>query len=144
MAYRKGVAVIILSKDKKSILLGERSNERGQWQIPQGGAERGESILQTLEREFYEEIGVALPKILRKTKSYIRYEWPKELLKRHKFIGQEHIYFVVDGSKIDVQLLKPTDEFANFRWFPISEVLAKTVHWKQSALEEALRELTII
>ncbi|WP_413291359.1 NUDIX domain-containing protein [Bdellovibrio sp. HCB337] len=144
MSYRKGIAVIILSADSTQVLLGERTNERGQWQIPQGGAEKGESILETLERELLEEVGIAVPKVLRQTERYIRYEWPEGLFKKSKHVGQEHIYFVLDGSKVDVQKLRPTEEFIHFKWAPIEEILKLSVSWKREALSEALRELELI
>lgn len=144
MSYRKGIAVIILSADSRHVLLGERTNERGQWQIPQGGAEKGESLLETLARELHEEVGIAVPKVLAQTSEYIRYEWPDGLFKKTKYIGQEHIYFVLDGSEVDIKRLRPTEEFIHFKWAPINEILKLAVSWKREALAEALRELELI
>lgn len=139
--YRRGVAIIILSKDRQQILLGERAKQSGQWQIPQGGAENDETIIETLERELYEEIGISLPPILNRTKEYIPYDWPSGLFKDTKFLGQEHIYFALDGSDLDISTLTPTEEFANFKWVPCDEVVSHTVEWKKEALVVALKEL---
>jgi len=144
MSYRKGAAIIIISSDFTQILLGERAKERGQWQIPQGGAEKGEVILQTLERELFEEVGIAVPEILRQTEKYIRYDWPKGLFKNAKHVGQEHIYFLLDGRAVEVKSLRPTQEFAKFKWVAVEEVIELTVSWKQEALSLAFRELKLI
>jgi putative (di)nucleoside polyphosphate hydrolase len=143
MSHRQGVAIIILSKDSKHILLGERANERGQWQIPQGGAEKDEFILQTLERELMEEVGIPVPKILRHTTEYIRYDWP-EGFNRKNHRGQEHVYFLLDGSAIDIMSLKPSEEFADFKWATIHEAIDLCVSWKREALTTALRHLGLV
>lgn len=144
MSYRKGVAIIILSADSTQILLGERAKEPGQWQIPQGGAEENELILETLERELMEEVGVVLPKVLQQTSGYIRYNWPEGLFKNSKYIGQEHVYFLLDGSGIDLRSLRPTEEFVNFKWFLIRDARDLTVSWKREALSAALRHFELI
>ncbi|QDK37711.1 NUDIX domain-containing protein [Bdellovibrio sp. NC01] len=144
MSYRKGVAIIILSADSKHVLLGERRNYRGHWQIPQGGAEKGELPLQTLERELLEEVGISLPPVLQQTHEYIRYIWPKDLFPDAKHLGQEHLYFVLDGSAIDVDKLQATEELVSFKWMPLSEVLGLTLEWKREALEQALRALKLL
>lgn len=144
MSYRKGVAIIILSADRKEVLLGERRNFRGHWQIPQGGAEKGETPLQTLERELLEEVGIVLPTVLQQTREYIRYIWPKGLFPDAKHLGQEHLYFVLDGSAIEVEKLQATEELVSFKWTPLDEVLDQTLEWKRGALEQAFRVLKLV
>lgn len=42
-----------------NILVGERLNYKGAWQCPQGGVDRGESLVEAALRETYEEMGIA-------------------------------------------------------------------------------------
>lgn len=135
--YRRGVCGIFLAKDGL-VLLGERTGQSGQWQFPQGGMEEGETIVEALHREMDEEVGIRKITILRQTEEWIAYNFPEGLFKNTHFIGQQHIYFVLDGSKIIAESIKERDEFARFAWFTPQQAYDSIVHWKKTAYLEAL------
>lgn len=135
--YRRGVCGIFLSKDGL-VLLGERAEQPGQWQFPQGGMEDGETIVEALHREMDEEVGIRKLAIIRQTEEFIAYNFPDGLFKNTHFIGQQHIYFVLDGSTIKAESIKARDEFARFAWFTPQEAYNCIVHWKKGAYLEAL------
>jgi putative (di)nucleoside polyphosphate hydrolase len=138
---RRGVCGIFISPTGK-ILLGERAKEKGEWQLPQGGIEGDETPLEALAREMEEEVGVKKIKVLRDTGHFIPYLWPPGLFKS-KFAGQEHIYFVLDGAKIDLKKLRPTEEFRDFAWFTPEQALKEIVDWKKAVNAEAFRLLEL-
>ncbi|RYZ80420.1 MAG: NUDIX domain-containing protein [Proteobacteria bacterium] len=141
--FRKGVCGIFLSENGK-ILMGERLKDKGQWQLPQGGIEKGESPLQALRREMEEEVGVTKIKVLRKTENWISYLWPEGLFPKARHLGQEHLYYVIDGSHLQPETFPETEEFARFKWFTVPEALAAVVDWKRPNYEEAFKLLDLL
>ena len=132
-----------MSKDG-SILLGERKNESGQWQLPQGGIEDSESPVEALYREMQEEVGVSDFKILKESKDYISYVWPPEVFQSKKYIGQKHIYFLIDGSEIQLELLVATEEFARFSWYSLHDAIETIIDWKRLVCIQAFQILGLI
>lgn len=140
--FRKGVCGIFQSKSGM-ILMGERAHDAGQWQLPQGGLEGNETPHEALQREMFEEVGVTEVKVLKETAEWIHYEWPLGLFDS-KFLGQQHIYYILDGGHLDPKTLGPTEEFARFAWYTVSEVLENIVEWKKEAYMKAFKELGLI
>ena len=54
---RLGCSAVILSEDREKVLLTRRA-DNGQWCLPSGGAEPGESAAEACEREVWEETGL--------------------------------------------------------------------------------------
>ena len=76
--YRENVLAVIIDREKK-ILVGERADRPGVWQMPQGGIDKGENSEQALMRELREEIGTNMVTIIRKLDTKISYDFPEEL-----------------------------------------------------------------
>jgi putative (di)nucleoside polyphosphate hydrolase len=142
-SFRRGVCGIFVSADGM-LLLGERSQENGQWQLPQGGIEKNETPLDALDREMEEELGLTDFTVLKDTGEYISYTWPRELQKGGKHHGQQHIYFLIDGADVDIQKLESTEEFSNFGWFTVEETLQKIVSWKAPVYRQAFQKLGLL
>lgn len=107
--------------DNGNILIG-RSSETSQWQIAGGTPEKGETIVQTLKRELFEEIDVEVKDI--KVLGVQKVEIPNEQNKTH--------YQVRCVCKIK-KLLPQTPDPANGKtwerkFIPASEV-TKHVKW---------------
>jgi ADP-ribose pyrophosphatase YjhB (NUDIX family) len=54
---RLGCAAVLFDENRKKVLLTRRA-DTGQWCLPSGGVEPGESVTETCEREFMEETGL--------------------------------------------------------------------------------------
>ena len=75
--YRPNVG-IILCNGGGQVLWARRSRHDG-WQFPQGGVERGESVLDAVYRELHEEVGL-LPEhveVIGHTQKWLRYDVPR-------------------------------------------------------------------
>ena len=62
--WRLGVGIILINQEKK-IFMGERIDNKGAWQMPQGGVNItiNENLDVAAKRELYEETGVRTAKI---------------------------------------------------------------------------------
>jgi len=140
--YRRGVVGIFVREDGK-VLLGERLKQPGNWQLPQGGIEEGESVLDGLIREMDEEVGISEITILKQIPHFIAYDFPVGLFPDSKFSGQEHIYFVLDGSKIKAESLAASEEFSRFGWYTSQEAIDKVVYWKKDVYKKAFAILKL-
>ena len=56
--YRKGVAVILINLQQEFLLVNLHSIEEGYFTIAGGGLENGETDIDAVYRELYEELGI--------------------------------------------------------------------------------------
>lgn len=143
--YRPCVVAVIIRSDGK-ILVGERSDSKGAWQLPQGGIEESESPEQALLRELKEEIGTDQLDILSRSPETIRYDFPQMVENKlaSKFQGQEQWWFSLrlkDGSQPDLSL--SDGEFQNLDWHSPREILREVISWKRTAYERGLLALGV-
>ena len=127
--YRPCVAAIIQRADGR-IFWGERIDNKGSWQFPQGGIEPGEIAHEACLREVEEEVGIprhAL-RILAKREGY-RYLYPKKVLKNGIYRGQEQTYVLLEFTGTDalINLEAEPREFRAFRWVLPDEINVKEV-----------------
>ena len=141
--YRANVGLALFSK-AGHVFLGRRINSRGafQWQMPQGGIDKGETALEAAMRELEEEIGVSakLTTLLEETDHWIYYDFPPDLKKRlpGPYIGQRQKWFALrfNGSDSDVRLDLHTPEFDAWRWAPLADTPPMVVPFKRPVYEE--------
>ena len=136
--YRPNVGLALFSK-AGHVFIGRRINGRGafQWQMPQGGIDKGESPLVGALRELEEEVGIPdkLVDVLEETSDWLFYDFPPDLKKRlpGPYIGQRQKWFALrfKGSDSDVRLDRHTPEFDAWRWARLEEVPALVVPFKR-------------
>ncbi len=140
--YRPNVGLALFSK-AGHIFVGRRINGRGafQWQMPQGGVDKGETPATAALRELEEEIGVAakLIEVLEETDDWLYYDFPLELRRRMggPYLGQRQKWFALrfKGSDSDVRLDKHKPEFDAWRWANLSDVSDLIVPFKRPVYE---------
>ena len=141
--YRANVGLAVFSP-AGHVFVGRRINGRGafQWQLPQGGVDKGEDPAEAALRELEEEIGVApkLVEILEETDDWLYYDFPMDLRKRMggPYLGQRQKWFALrfKGSDSDVRLDKHKPEFDAWRWARLSEVPDLIVPFKRPVYQE--------
>ena len=116
--YRPNVAVLMVNDDGK-LLLCERRDFRNSWQFPQGGVDRGETLVQALHREMDEELGLEPVhyRIITQKGGY-RYQFPTNLRRFRKYVGQEQTYFLAKllVGEETIRLDKHKPEFRAWKW----------------------------
>ncbi|MEO0983467.1 MAG: RNA pyrophosphohydrolase [Pseudomonadota bacterium] len=144
--YRANVGLALFS-GAGHVFLGRRINSRGsfQWQMPQGGVDRGESPADAALRELDEEVGVPakLVDVLEETDDWIYYDFPLELKRRlpGPYLGQRQKWFALrfKGSDGDIRLDKHKPEFDAWRWARLEEVPSLVIPFKRPVYDEVAR-----
>ena len=80
LPLRNGVGIILLNKENK-VFVGKRiDNPKNFWQMPQGGVNQNENLLQAAKRELEEETSIKSVKLVKEINEWLEYELPKNLL----------------------------------------------------------------
>ena len=145
--YRANVG-IVLTNDKKQVLLAKRCNQDG-WQLPQGGIDSGETDLDALFRELDEEIGLSSKQVslLAKTPKWLRYKLPKHLVRNsnnRSCIGQKQVWFLLKLQCDEVNIKLDTHsniEFDNWQWVDYWDPIERVIDFKRPVYEDMLKAL---
>jgi N-acetylglucosaminyldiphosphoundecaprenol N-acetyl-beta-D-mannosaminyltransferase len=149
--YRPNVACLLYKKagDKYKILILERQNEPGHWQLPQGGTE-GERLLVAGERELAEEIntGKFIPK--RVFKDLYRYkfgsrpgETSQEAKSRQKhtgYRGQSQGLFIAEFTGADENIKVNFWDHARWKWVDAEKLVDSVYIIRKRATQRFLKK----
>ncbi len=138
--FRKGVAAIIINKDKK-VLMCEHVWIDDAWQFPQGGIEENEDKDKAILRELDEELGSTNFKIIGKMEETIQYKFPFYLKEKYGFPGQEQTFFLVYFTGKDSEIRfdnQEKPEFKAFKWVEVEEPPIRVVYFKKLSYLKAI------
>lgn len=144
LPYRPCVGIALFNAEGK-IFVGERLDNRGAWQMPQGGIDDGETIEEAFFREMREEIGTDRAKILKIHDKPLRYELPPRLrgkLWGGKWGGQEQTWVAARfmGTDKDVKIdAHDPPEFGRWKWVRLEEILDLIVPFKRDTYREVIQ-----
>lgn len=131
--FRANVGIAIVKQDQ--ILLFERSDVPGAWQLPQGGIDEDETPIDAAYRELSEETGLTRDDIslLGEYPEWLAYELPKELQKP-SFTGQVQRWFIfaLTADETHINLQSGTyQEFIRYRWVSLQELESLAVSFRK-------------
>jgi len=146
LPMRNGVGVIILNSDNKVFVGKRKDNPVDKWQMPQGGIDEGESYLEAMKRELFEETSITSIKILREIDGFFKYELPKNLVGiiwKGKFRGQKQKWFIAKftGNENEINLQTKNPEFIEWKWIIPDELPKTIVDFKKKMYVELLEIL---
>ncbi|MDE1900613.1 MAG: RNA pyrophosphohydrolase [Alphaproteobacteria bacterium] len=145
LPYRRGVGVCLFNA-QGLVLVAERRDRAGAWQMPQGGVQGDEDIAVTALREMKEEIGTDRARIIAKLPQKTTYEFPDWLQNRRmtsggvfrgKYRGQEQDWFALmfEGQDSDIDLSGEHEpefpEFVAWKWVELQETPNLIVPFKK-------------
>ncbi len=148
LPLRIGVGVIVLNSNNH-VFVGRRiDNPINKWQMPQGGVEKNEDLLNAMKRELYEETSITSIKVLKELDSWLSYELPSNLLGkiwRGKYRGQKQKWFIVrfTGKEDEINLNTEHPEFIEWKWIKIEQLPNVIVDFKKNVyivLENELKK----
>ena len=145
--YRLNVG-IILANDSGRVFWGKRQGHDA-WQFPQGGLTAGETTIEALFRELYEEIGLEREDvtILGVTKKWLKYRLPKQYLRHGSqplVIGQKQKWFLLKLKSNEQKIrldLSDSPEFDSWRWVDFQLPAEEVIFFKKQVYTQALQEL---
>ena len=143
LPLRLGVGIIILNKENKVFVGKRRDNPTNKWQMPQGGVDRGENLVNAMKRELKEETSIRSIEILKELEGWTEYELPDYLLGkiwRGKYRGQKQKWFIVRflGGDEEINLKTTHPEFIEWQWLDIENLPSVIVHFKKKVYEKLL------
>ena len=146
LPLRLGVGAVVLNK-KNQVFVGKRKdNPIDKWQMPQGGVNTGENLIDAMKRELHEETSIQNIKILNEIDGWFEYELPKNLLGkiwRGRYRGQKQKWFVVKflGNDREINLQTDKPEFIEWRWLDIENLPNVIVDFKRKVYEQLLPKI---
>lgn len=155
--YRPCVGLALFNHEGL-VFVGRRANKSlkehvapgHEWQMPQGGIDKGEDPREAALRELREETGISadLCDVVAETPDWVRYDLPPELVGKiwkGRYGGQAQKWFLVRYRGTDDQVNIATDhpEFDAWQWMAPEEISGKIVPFKRAVYDsvfDAFRE----
>ena len=149
LPYRRNVGVMLVNQDNH-VFVGQRLDSKSPaWQMPQGGIDEGEPPQDAALRELEEETGVhrALVTVEAETEGWVSYDLPHDLVPniwKGRFRGQEQKWFLMrfHGDDAQVNIVVEHQEFSEWRWLPVAELVENIVPFKRTVYEAVIAELS--
>ena len=146
LPLRNGVGIILLNKENK-IFVGKRiDNPTNSWQMPQGGIDQNESIIDAAKRELKEETGITNVEVVKELKYWLTYELPNNLLGKiwkGRYRGQKQKWFIMKflGEIEEINIKTQHPEFLEWKWIDAKELPDIAVHFKIDVYKKLLKEI---
>ena len=144
LPYRKGVGIMLLNKETK-VFIGKRIDNTKAWQMPQGGVDQKEDVLNAAKRELKEETGITSIEIIKKSEKEFIYDLPNELLGKiwgGKYKGQKQTWFLAKflGEYDEINIKQKKPEFYDWCWAEPLELPKLIVPFKKRLYQEVVEE----
>lgn len=142
--YRPCVGITLFNP-AGMVFVGERLDNRGAWQMPQGGIDEGEDISAAAFREMEEEIGTRSARLLGMIDEWIYYDIPAataQKLWNNRYRGQRQkwVAMAFTGSDADIRLdAFEHPEFAQWKWVPLAALLDHAVPFKRDVYRRVIQ-----
>jgi len=149
LPLRLGVGIVLLNFENK-IFVGKRiDNPVNSWQMPQGGVDKNENLLNAAFRELREETGVKNVKLIKEIDTWLTYDLPKNLLGKlwnGKYRGQRQKWFVMRfiGKDEEVNVKTKNAEFKEWKWIAVDQLTNVAVDFKLQIYKKISEELNML
>ncbi len=146
LPLRKGVGIAVLNSQNKVFVGKRKDNPFDKWQMPQGGVDSNEPLLQAMRRELLEETSIKNIEVLKEFNQWLEYELPEKLVGkiwRGKYRGQKQKWFVVKflGTDDEININTKNPEFIEWKWVDVDLLPNLIVLFKKHVYEKVSAEI---
>lgn len=156
LPYRPCVGQMVINRDGL-VWVGCRADSKSDaegrgtwWQMPQGGIDPGEDPATAARRELFEETAIRSADQIAELPDWLTYDLPPELIGRAwggRYRGQKQRWFAYrftgDDGEINITPQAGLEqEFAEWRWVPVGELIDLIVPFKRDVYREVLAAFT--
>ena len=140
LPMRSGVGIIILNNNNQVFVGKRKDNPANNWQMPQGGVDKGESFIDAMKRELFEETGIKKIKILKELEKIYQYELPENLVGiiwKGKYRGQKQKWFITRflGNDDEININTKHPEFIDWKWIEPKKLPEVIVNFKKNCIQ---------
>ena len=149
LPMRIGVGIVLLNNENK-VFVGKRiDNPSNFWQMPQGGVDQNEQMLEAAKRELEEETGITKIILIKELNYWLEYELPERLIDKiwkGKYKGQKQKWFIMKftGNRKDINIKTKHPEFLDWKWIEPSKLPDIVVDFKVNIYKKILKELELL
>ena len=131
--------MIAVRRGDGRLLVFERVDEPGQWQLPQGGLERDETPEAAAWRELQEETGLDGDdvRLVGEFEHWTTYVWP-ESFRRNGRLGQTHRWFFFEPRSDELRPRPDGHEFGAWAWWTVDDLVAQVVDFRKPTYRQVL------
>ncbi|MBT5295946.1 MAG: RNA pyrophosphohydrolase [Octadecabacter sp.] len=145
LPYRPCVGLMVVNRDG-NVFVGQRvDRDQDAWQMPQGGIDKGETVIEAALRELGEETGITpnLVTVEDVTVDWLSYDLPHHIVPKiwkGRYRGQEQKWVLMrfSGTDDQINIVQPHQEFSEWMWISPKELLANIVPFKRDVYAAVL------
>ena len=146
LPYRNGVGIVVLNNENKVFVAKRIDNPKNFWQMPQGGVDEGENLLNAAYRELKEETSIFNVKLIKEIEDWTQYDLPSKLIGiiwKGRYKGQKQKWFIfkflVKDNEINIKTKNP--EFLDWKWIEIGKITEIVVDFKKEVYQKVEKEI---
>jgi putative (di)nucleoside polyphosphate hydrolase len=155
LPYRPCVGVMVLNRAGR-VFIGRRTDgpehvdETHQWQMPQGGVDKGEDTYKAALRELFEETNIRSVEKLAEIPEWLSYDIPRDIVGqawKGKYRGQTQKWYALrfTGQESEIDIAHPAGhkpEFSAWRWERMENLPALIIPFKRPVYERVVKEFS--
>lgn len=138
MHFRANVVAVVIDELGR-VMAFERSDLPGEWQLPQGGVDEGETVEQAAWRELGEETGLSAHDVtlVAEFPEWTAYEWPAGPRKNGR-MGQVQRWFTFQVTDPGVEPVPDGVEFRSWKWVEPRWLVDNVVEFRRPSYRRVL------
>ena len=146
LPYRNGVGIVVLNNENKVFVAKRIDNPKNFWQMPQGGVDEGEDLLNAAYRELKEETSIFNVKLIKEIEDWTQYDLPSRLIGiiwKGRYKGQKQKWFIFKflGNDTEINIKTKNPEFLDWKWIEIGKITEIVVDFKKEVYQKVEKEI---